>query len=158
MPTANTRHPLLPAHTEVGATTPLDLYGNPNTLDNPTLNLNAVGNNFWHLVIADPNQPVAAATATAPYGAGVTYEPLQADLLKLPVKHDVVVGPAAACAATCKEQAKLRETECDKLRARVIQALKEGHCPSKITGIRKLPCGVGTKKNAPKKKSAKSKK
>jgi hypothetical protein len=161
MPAINSRHKDQtdnpdPSHEEWDDTT-LDYYGHPNTLTGTAgtigaANAKAVEENFWHLNFIDPNEPVAA-DGTVP-----VYEPLQMDELQLPQKVDVALGPAAACAATCKEQAKLRETECDKLRARVILALKEGHCPSKITGIRKMPCGGGTKKKAPKRKATKSKK
>jgi hypothetical protein len=155
MPSIPTRHPTTDGHI-VEEPVGFDAFGALDTFsgDVKTLagaNKDALDKQFYHLVMGDPNAAALADTTKVQ-----AYEPLQMDLLKLPKKNDVALGPAAACAMTCKEQAKLRETECDKLRARVIQALKDGHCPSKITGIRKMPCGGGTKK-APK-KSAKSKK
>ena len=160
MPAVPTRHPAAPPHEAEGDVT-FDAYGNLDTFSGTVATLggankNAIEDQFYHLIMANPNKPQTAAQATA--NSIAAYEPLQADYLTLPKKDDVSMGPAAACAMTCKEQAKLRETECDKLRARILQALKDGHCPSKITGIRKTPCGGGRKAAPKKKKSTKSKK
>ena len=161
MPAINSRHPEQDDnpdghHLEWDNAT-FDVYGNVETFTGAagtlgSANAKAIEDQFYHLVMADPNEPLAA-DGTIP-----VYEPLQMDELQLPKKGEVSIGPAAACAMTCKEQAKLRETECDKLRARILQALKDGHCPSKITGIRKTPCGGGRKAAPKKKKSTKSKK
>lgn len=71
---------------------------------------------------------------------GGLYLPISDSEIRLPKEEKVAMGPGVACVSSCKERAKLHEKECDKLRARILQALKDGHCPSKISGVKKSPC------------------
>jgi hypothetical protein len=135
-----------PAHPQVGhkVATPaidkivnaiVDEYGNVGN----EYNASAIKDNFWHLVVAEPDK-------TPETKGGVTtipaYEPLDSGLLRLPQKDVTPLGPAAACATNCQAQHQLRQTQCDILRERVAQALRDGHCPSLIKAVSEFnPCG-----------------
>lgn len=115
----------------------VDSYGNVGNEYNKT----AVEDNFYHLVVAEPDKTAVTKDDKLVIPA---YEPLDLNQLKLPLKDDTPLGPAAACAANCQANYNLRQTQCDILRERVAQALRDGHCPSLIKAVAEFnPCGGG---------------